>query len=129
MKTLFHDLQKILDDTPAKRQGIGNWNKKVGIANLSEEQEKKRRLSLSKAMKETYRTNAKFRKMLDRTGCPPPNKVLDDYVGDWLLVQYERKRDVFGNKIGYQRLADCMGVAVMTPYNAIKKAKKRRDTK
>lgn len=99
--------------------------KNVFHDNLTEEQEAKRREGISIANKKNYKegkTNLIPGKGAEsRRGVKAENRIFQEYQVLWIRDQYNRKKDVFGKKIVYQRIADALGCSVFAIYNVIKK--------
>jgi len=93
--------------------------------NITEEQEAKRREGISIANKKLYKegkTNLIPGKGAEsRRGVKAENRIFQEHQVLWIRNQYNRKKDVFGKKIVYQRIADALGCSVYAIYNVIKK--------
>lgn len=96
---------------------------KIILSNLTEEQENKRRKNLSNSNKKRYKENPEqFKDCLTpgNGGIIPSNRIFEDYKVKWIKEQYNRKKDIFGKKIVYQRIANALDCSLYTVYSVIK---------
>jgi hypothetical protein len=95
---------------------------KQNFHNLEEEKELRKRKNISKAQKKRYdpNTTTLIPGYKGEKGVPAKNRIFESYQVEWIKKQYARKKDVFGKKITYQRIADALGCSVFAVQNIIR---------
>ena len=114
------ELQQMLDsfqkEVTKKDWQIDNSIRLTALNKDREIIERKSKI-ISKSLKNKYKSSEVMRNNLLKGGKKAKGKTahnakLSDYQVEWVKQQYNRKRDIFGKKIGYQRLANALGVSL-----------------